>query len=118
MTWQVFAGCMSGLVGLLLLYVGYCMVYVGNMLVAGPGEEAGMPKWKAAIVAAIVAAVLGLIASQGSDRIGSFYLLDEPERSDFDSTTTNARPPAESFSRVFVFCCGAMWVGIARSDKR
>lgn len=120
---QIIAGVGRGLLGLLILYAGYCMFYVGKKLVNKSGSESSPPrrmsKWKALLVAAIVTAVLGLIAAVPNAGGGSFYLLDEPEPYEYeDAVATDTKSPTKRFFMVFVFCCGAMWAGVARSDDR
>ena len=106
MIYQAIEGAFSGVAGLLLLCVGYALFYVGRRLVSCWNDETassgGMPKWKAAIVAAGVAAVLGAaLATQDLGGSAQFYLLDQPEPGQ-DIIAAETRSPTERFFKTFV----------------
>lgn len=114
---QVLDGVFGGLGMLLTLTLGYFFYWTGGYLVnewgVGSSELKGMPKWKAAIMAVIAGVVVGFLAAtprairEGEDPVfGGGEVIEVIE----------VETPYEAFFSSFVFSCGAMWFGVAKSD--
>jgi hypothetical protein len=115
---QVIDGVAAALGMLLVAYLGYVMFYFGKIIAGdrsiGRRAENVTPKWKAALVAGIVAAVLGaLAATPHAERTSGDYLFDPGEVIE----VSEVKMPTRQFCQGFVFSLVAMLVGIVRSER-
>ena len=121
---QILEGLLQGLGQLIIAGLEFAFYKLGELLVekrshesnSRIGQKIGMPKWKAAIVAVVIALLFGALASRDQevrDGLGD-QIFDHGE---IVEVIENHRPYA-SFMHVFVFTAGAMWLGVVKAPAR